>query len=342
MSLRFSAAFFDHGHIYQQIRGLVEAGARLASVFEPRVEKLEPVRDILAAHGAVQARSFDELLDDRDTLLVTTAAVPDERCPLGLRVMDAGKDYFTDKAPFVCLEQLEMARRACKETGRKYAVFYSERICSEAAWHAGELIADGAIGRVVQVLNLAPHTLWPDRRPEWFFRKPRTGGILTDIGSHQFEQFLSYASATDAEILSARVENFATPEHPEFEDFGEASLRLNSGASAYCRIDWLSPAASRTWGDARCFVLGTDGYLELRKNIELGRPHEEEEVIYLVNNARESRIPCKGRIGQPFFRQLLEDIVNRTETAMTQAHAFKAAELSLRAQGIADLSRARG
>ena len=36
--------------------------------------------------------------------------------------------------------------------------------------------------------------------------------------------------------------------------------------------------------------------------------------------------------GYPFFGQLILDCLNRTENAMTQEHAFKAAELCLTAQ----------
>ena len=80
---------------------------------------------------------------------------------------------------------------------------------------AGELIAGGAIGRVLPVINLAPHRLSQESRPDWFFNKEQYGGILTDIGSHQFEQFLAYTGARDAEINFARVANF---DHPDAFD----------------------------------------------------------------------------------------------------------------------------
>ena len=39
------------------------------------------------------------------------------------------------------------------------------------------------------------------------------------------------------------------------------------------------------------------------------------------------------------FGALVLDCLNRTENAMTQAHAFKAAELCLKAQALADATR---
>ena len=337
----FAATAFDHGHIYGQVRGLASAGGSLAAVFEPRVEKLEPVKDLLAEHGTRLVGSLEELLEDPKILLVTAAAIPCERAALGFRVMRAGKDYLTDKSPFTTLDQLEEARRVVAETGRKYAVCYSERLCSESTWQACEMVRAGVVGKVLQVLNLAPHNLSAASRPAWFFEKRSYGGILTDIGSHQFEQFLSFTGARDARILSARVGNFGNPGTPELEDFGEALLEMDTGASAYCRIDWFNPKASRTWGDGRTFVLGSDGYLEVRKYVEIGRPEVPGDRIYLVNDEEEAVIDCRGRVGFPYFGRLILDVLNRTEEAMTQEHAFKAAELSMKAQLMAEAGLAR-
>lgn len=334
----FAASHFDHGHIYGQIAGLAGAGGVLRYIHEPDASRH---RDVLAQNpGCRVAERFEEILDDPEVRLVTSAAIPNERCAIGLRVLEAGKEYFTDKSPFTTLEQLAQARRKVQETGRRYMVCYSERLLNAAAWHAGDLIRQGAIGRVLQVLNLAPHNLAAGGRPPWFFQKEKYGGILTDIGSHQFEQFLAYAGATDGRILMARAENMNHPEHPELEDFGEASLQLDTGASAYCRIDWFNPKASRTWGDGRTFVLGTDGYLEIRKYINVGR-EDGGNRIYLVNHEVEQEIDCSGA-GFPFFGRYILDVLNGTEAAMTQEHAFKAAELSMLAQRAADAAREQG
>ena len=332
----FAASHFDHGHIYGQTLGLTNAGGVCRYIYEPRLEKIEPLKALIDG-GTKIVTSFDEILDDPDVQLITSAAIPNERAELGFRILEAGKDYFTDKSPFTTLDQLAQAREKTAATGRKYMVCYSERLGNEAAWQAGELIKQGAIGRVLQVLNLAPHNLAASSRPEWFFQKERYGGILTDIGSHQFEQFLAYSGATDASINFARATNLGHPEHPGLEDFGEASLTLDTGASAFCRIDWFNPAASRSWGDGRTFILGENGYMELRKYIDVARP-TGGNLIFLVNNDTETEINCTGKVGFPFYGQLILDVLNRTENAMTQAHAFKAAELSMQAQAFADQS----
>ena len=52
----------------------------------------------------------------------------------------------------------------------------------------------------------------------------------------------------------------------------------------------------------------------------------------MVNDQGEKYMNAVGVTGYPFFGQLILDCLNRTENAMTQDHAFKAAELSLKAQ----------
>lgn len=335
----FAAAYYDHGHIHGQINGLAEAGGTLKYVYDP-----DPARCAQTLQKFPSAKlvdSIERILEDPSVHLVTAAAIPSERCAIGLKVMAAGKDYFTDKSPFTTLEQLAQARQAVQRTKRKYMVYYSERLHVESAWHAGELIKQGAVGRVLQVLLLAPHRLSKPNRPAWFFDKAKYGGILTDIGSHQFEQFLAFSGARAAKINFARVDNFANPDKPGFEDFGEASLITDSGASCYCRLDWFTPNGSHAWGDGRLFILGTDGMLEIRKYMEIAQPADQHDHIYLVNQQGEQVIDCRGQVGFPFFGQFILDVLNRTEKAMTQEHAFLAAELSLQAQKIADEQRSR-
>ncbi len=325
----FAAAHLDHGHINGQCNGLTEAGGVLKWVFDPDAKKAEAL--LKRFPNAKAARSLDEILNDPEIKLVTAAAVTSERGPLGCRVMEAGKDYFTDKAPFTTLDQLEEAKRVAARTGRKYMVYYSERIHNESAMFATDLVQQGAIGRVLQVIGLGPHRLNAPARPAWFFEREKFGGILCDIGSHQFEQFLTYTGAKDANVVHAAIANYAHQQYPTFEDFGEASLVGDNGASNYIRVDWFTPNGLGVWGDGRTFILGTKGYIELRKYIDVGREKGGDHV-YIVDEKGEQHLRVDGQVGFRFFGELILDCLNRTEKAMTQAHAFKAAELCLRAQ----------
>ncbi|WP_052360774.1 Gfo/Idh/MocA family protein [Geminisphaera colitermitum] len=335
----YAAAHLDHNHINGQCNGLNDAGAVLKYVYEPDAAKRNAFLEKYRTTGVQPVDRLETILDDPEIRLVASAAIPSARGPLGCRVLQSGKDYFTDKSPFTTLEQLAQARRTTQQTGKKYMVYYGERLNSEAALHAGELLAQGAIGQVVQVINLAPHRLNKANRPAWFFEKQSYGGILTDIGSHQFEQFLAYTGARDARINSAHVANFNNPDTPGLEDFGEASLTADNGASYYCRVDWLTPDGLRAWGDGRTFILGTEGFLEVRRLLDIARD-TGGGLIFMADKRGEYMINCKGKVGFPFFGRLILDCLNRTENSMTQEHAFKAAELSMLAQQKADEARA--
>ena len=326
----FSAMALDHGHIYGMCNGLIEAGATLKYVYDPDPDKV--ARFLKAFPQAIPAQSKQEVLSDQDTRLVAAAAITNLRCPLGLEVMEAGKDYFTDKAPLTTLAQLAQARETVKRTGRKYIVYYSERLHVESAVYAGDLIRQGAIGQVLQVIGLGPHRLNAPARPEWFFVREQYGGILCDIGSHQIEQFLYYTGARDATITSSQIANYAHPQYPELDDFGDCMLLGDNGCTGYFRVDWFTPDGLRSWGDGRTLILGSEGYIELRKYIDVATQDGQGDQLILVNGAGEQRFSLSGQVGFPFFGQLILDCIHRTELAMSQAHAFKAAELCVRAQ----------
>jgi predicted dehydrogenase len=235
----------------------------------------------------------------------------------------------SDKPGFTTLDQLAEARRAQAATGRIYSICFSERFENRATVRAGELARAGAIGQVVQTVGLGPHRINLKSRPEWFFRRAAYGGILTDIASHQVDQFLYFTGSTTAEVVTAQVANYHYPQYPELEDFGELLLR-SPRATGYVRVDWYTPDGLPTWGDGRLFVLGTAGYIELRKYVDVtGRPGGDH--LFWVDQTGTHYEDCHAG-DLPYGRQLLADIRDRTETAMPQAHAFLASELALRAE----------
>lgn len=329
----FAAVGLDHGHIYGMVNGLVEAGAELVRVYDPDPAK---VAAFLEKHpGIPVAESLGQVLGDSRVKMVAGAAVNSARADLGIEVLRAGKDYFCDKPLFTTLEQLAAARKAAAETGRRYMGYFSERLHVECAVKAGELVRGGAIGRVVQVIGLGPHRINIPSRPEWFFDKKRSGGILCDLGSHQIEQFLYFAGCSDARVVGSRVANYRYKQYVDFEDFGEMNLVGDNGAVGYFRLDWLTPGALEAWGDGRTFILGTHGYIELRKYVDVGGTGEQD-ILNLVNDETSVRQALRGRVGYPFFGQLILDCLHRTERAMTQEHAFTASRLAIEAEASAE------
>lgn len=328
MSIRIAAIGFSHYHIYNQVEALLGAGAELVWYYGT-----EPERVVEFANRypqAKQARSIDEILEDDSIHLVASAVVPNERAPLGIRVMQHGKDFSVAKPAFVSLEQLEEVRRVQAETGRIYTVHFGERFGNAATVKAGELVHAGAIGRVVQTVGFGPHRLLGHTaRPEWSFDKRYFGGIINDLASHQVDQFLYFTGSTSAEVVTSQVANFHFTQFPNFEDFGDLVLRSDH-ATGYIRVDWLTPKGLDTWGDVRLFLTGTEGTIELRKNTDLaGRPGSNH--LFLVDQQGTQYVDCSN-VALPYGRQLVDDVMNRTETAMSQAHCFLACELALHAQ----------
>lgn len=331
----FAAAYFDHGHIHGQIGSLCEAGGELVMIYDHDPSRLESLKEKYP--GVRVAASFDEVLES-DVRLVASAAIPCERGAVGCRVLQAGKDYFTDKCPFTTLEQLEEAERITRSTGQKYLVYYSERLHVESAWYVDSLIQQGVIGDIVHMEIFGPHRLAKAGRPEWFFEKKKYGGILTDIASHQFDQFLHYTRQTNGKVVHARVDNRANPDKPELEDVGQAVLILENGVQCFSRVNWFTPDGMRGWGDGRSFITGTKGTIEVRKYFDFGRSNDGNLII-LANGEGEQVLNVGGKVGFPFFGEMILDCLNRTEKAMTQAHAFQVARLSMEAQLLADQTR---
>jgi predicted dehydrogenase len=329
-SVRFSVIGINHDHIYDMVNALISGGGELVMVYSGEPELL---KNFTRTYPNVKiARSEKEILEDESIKLVASSAIPVDRAEIGLRVMQSGKDFMTDKPGIITFDQFKKVKKVQKATNRIYSIMYSERLGNPAAVKAGELVQAGAIGKIVQTLGMGPHRMRPKSRPAWFFDPAKAGGILCDIGSHQCDQFLFYTGSRQAEVSFSQVGNFNTPDYPRYQDFGDMNVR-SPHATGYIRIDWFTPDSLATWGDGRTFILGTEGYIELRKYIDIaGR--EGANHLFLVNHKETKYYDCSN-VYMPYGEQLVSDVVNRTETAMTQDHCFLATELALTAQKMA-------
>ena len=325
--IRFAVIGINHGHINGQTNAMLRAGGELVSMYakEPDLS----AAFLKAFPQAKVARTENEILEDSSIQLVVSAGIPDERAPLGIRAMQHGKDYMVDKPGMTTLEQLAEVRRVQAQTKRIYSIMYSERLENRATVRAGELVRAGAIGRVLQTIGLGPHRMSPKTRPAWFFERPRYGGILCDIGSHQGDQFLYFTGSTRADVIASQVGNLNNPQYPGLDDFGDTMVRGDGGAG-YIRVDWFTPDGLATWGDGRLTILGTNGFIEIRKNIDIsGR--QGGSHLFLVDQKETRYVDCSN-VALPYGEQLVADVLNRTETAMPQQHCFLATEVMLKAQ----------
>lgn len=325
--LRFGVIGLNHGHIYGQCEAVIRGGGDLVAFHADEVDLAATFQ--ARYPKALRVRDERRILDDPSIQLIVSASIPDQRAPLGVRAMRAGKDFMVDKPGVTSIEQLADVRRAQAETGRIYSIAFSERFESRATIRAGALVKAGAIGDVVQTVGLGPHRVNAPSRPEWFWNKARFGGILCDIASHQMDQFLFFTGSTRAVVVASQTGNFHNPDRPDFEDFGDAMVRGDRGAG-YMRVDWFTPAALPVWGDGRLTILGSEGYIELRKYIDIGGRGGGDH-LFLVNADGVQHVDCSNE-PLPYGQRLVDDVLNRTETAMTQSHCFLATQLALEAQ----------
>lgn len=331
-SLKFAVLGIDHRHVYGQSENMQKVGAEMVGWWtQGDPGTLDGF--VKRFPDAPRSNNRAELMSNPDIDFVVIAAVPADRAALAIEAMQQGKDVMVDKPGCTTLEQLDQIKACAFETGRIWSVNFSERFEVACVTKAAELVQAGEIGRVIQTVGLGPHRLNRATRPDWFFQKNRYGGIICDIASHQIDQFLFFTGSDDAEITMACAANYANPDDRGLQDFGELSLRSEHG-HGYIRVDWYNPDALPTWGDGRLTILGTEGYIELRKYTDVARS-EATDNLYLVNGTRCEYIDASDA-GYPYFANLNADICNRTDTAMSQQHCFKVMELALQAQGIAD------
>jgi len=324
--IRFAVIGINHSHINNQVQTMLRAGGQFASFYAKEAD--------LAAAFAKRfpdvklARSEQEILEDPAIQLVLSAAIPNERAPLGVKAMEHGKDFMVDKPAATTLEQLAEVREAQARTKRMFSVLIA-RHESKSINKAGELIRAGAIGTIVHTAGLAPHRMNPESRPPWFFKRQQYGGILTDLASHNLDAYLFLTSTTRAEVVASQVGNVHHPQYPELEDFGDVMLSGNGGAG-YIRVDWFSPSGLATFGDGRLTIVGTDGYMELRETVDIsGRPGGDH--LFLVDQKGSKYIDC-SEVPLPYGERFVDDVLNRTTTADSQSQTFLAMELALEAQ----------
>ena len=338
--IKFGVCGVSHDHIYGMIGAVQRGGGELVAAWVGEPDKLAAFTKRFPSVKIVQSQ--DEIIEDPSLQLVLSSQIANERAPLGVKVMRHGKDFLSDKPGITTLEQLAEVRKTIAETRRIYAIMYSERLEVKAAVYAGTLVHQGAIGKVIQTINIAPHQIFQhggvagggSGRPDWFWNDVQFGGILCDIGSHQVDQFLFYTGSTQAEVAESQIANVRHPDHPHFQDFGDMVLRGNKGLG-YVRLDWFTPDGLGTWGDGRLFILGTDGYIEVRKytNVAVSK---QGNNLFIVDQNQARYIDCNN-MPLPFGPQFVADIVNRTHIAQNQDQCLLAAELVIKAQKNAKL-----
>ncbi len=318
----------DHGHIFDMLDEMIKEGCS-CNYFWTDGDPLT-LKEFNKKYPNIKRKeNKKEILNDSSIDMILISSIPVDRADHSIDALKAGKDVMVDKPGCTTLDQLNNLKNTVKETGKIWSVNFSERFHVAAVAKAEELVNEGKIGKVKQTIGTGPHRQGNYERPDWFYNRQSYGGIITDIGSHQIHQFLIFTKSNQAKINHALVENTTKKDMPGFQDFGEVNLTGNGG-HGYIRLDWFTPDALPTWGDGRLLILGDKGFIEIRKYTDLAKS-EKGNHLYLANNEEVKYIDCSD-VKLPYFRNLINDVLNRTETACPQDLTYLSMELAIKAQ----------
>ena len=326
--IKVAAMGVEHRHIFSQLKGMLDLGCECIGWWNDGDNKI--TQDFNKKYPSIKRESDKKnLLSNLEIDLVLIADIPNKRASLAIECMEAGKDVMLDKPGCTSLAQLKEIEKTVAKTQKIFSIDFSERFEVPCVQVAYDLIKKGEIGKVVQTIGMGPHRLNLPTRPNWFFDYEKYGGILCDIASHQIDQFLFFTGSTQAEIISSSTGNFAHSEYPKFEDFGEILIHGDKGRG-YIRVDWYTPDALPNWGDGRLTIIGTEGYIELRKYVDVvGKKGTDH--IYLVNKDKYEYINAASE-SLTYFQRLMNDVNERTSTAMDQNHCLNVMKLAITAQ----------
>ena len=331
-SLNLAVLGIDHGHIFDMLDEMIKEGCN-CNHFWTEGSPLTLKEFNKKYPNIKRSENKSEILKDNKIDMILISSIPKDRAALSIEALKSGKDVMVDKPGCITLDQLDNLKRTVKETGKIWSVNFSERFHVAAVAKAEELVAEGKIGKVKQTMGTGPHRQGNYERPDWFYERESYGGIITDIGSHQIHQFLVFTNSDDVKITHALVENTTKKQLPGFQDFGEINLTGNGG-HGYIRLDWFTPDALPTWGDGRLFILGDKGFIEIRKYTDLAKSNTGNHLYY-ANNEEVKHIDCKD-VKLPYFRNLINDVLDRTESACSQELTYLTMELAIKAQQIAE------
>ena len=331
-SLNLAVLGIDHGHIFDMLDEMIKEGCN-CNHFWTKGSPLTLKEFNQKYPNIKRVENKSEILENDKIDMILISSIPKDRANLSIEALKSGKDVMVDKPGCTSLNQLNNLKQAVKETGKIWSVNFSERFHVAAVAKAEELVAEGKIGKVKQTMGTGPHIQGNYERPDWFYDRESYGGVITDIGSHQIHQFLVFTGSNKAKVTHALVENTTKKQFPGFQDFGEINLTGNGG-HGYIRLDWFTPDALPTWGDGRLFILGDKGFIEIRKYTDLAKS-DSGNHLYYANNEEVKHLDCKN-VKLPYFRNLIEDVLNRSETACKQELTYLTMELAIKAQEIAE------
>jgi predicted dehydrogenase len=209
------------------------AGLRLVTCFSRDAERR---RAFAEQAGCGAAPSLRAALDHPDVEAALILTPNDTHAEIALACAERRVAVFVEKPIADSVADAERMARACADAGVPLMVGHAFRRLG-AARRVGELVAEGALGRVVlaEATFSLPGSLSPDR---WRAHRERNpGGPLMQLGIHHVDTLASWLGApVSASGRFARVETDA-----DIDDVGIVALEMASGSLAAVTGSYVSP-----------------------------------------------------------------------------------------------------
>ncbi len=189
---------------------------------------------------------------------------------------------------------------------------------------AGELVDAGRHRRGGQHRRGSARTLVAQQqaRPDWFSTRQQYGGILSDIVATGSSSSCSLRAPIDAEVVSASVASRGNPRASGPAGRGRHRASASPRATGYVRVDWFTPEGPRRLGRRAPHHPGDRGLYRAPQIHRRRWASPASDHLFLVDQKGTQHARLFG-VGLPYGRQLIADVLNRTETAMPQARALQ-------------------
>ena len=275
---------------------------------------------------------LDELLQKSGANTLLTAAINSSKADIIVKAVEAGLHIISDKPLVTKMDDLNRITDALeKNKNVKLYLMLSERY-SPVLVTTKNLIDAGEIGQVVNIINMRPHRLRPQGRPAWMFDSKQYGGILNDIGVHDIDIAVWLSGCEVDKILAASVSNKRFNEFDDFDDNGEAMLRLKNGCIVFILESWLTPEKYPHHGEMKFIVHGTKGQITVD-------PQNKKVTIYSDSKKQHNvkvKNPAETYVSDPlkYFSNI------KHEATVTTQVSIQAQRVALECQLVADRNRA--
>lgn len=260
MDIKIAMAGLAHGHGVGFLGSALNLGGVSVTGFYDD-ENPANAQEASKQFNAPVYSNLDELLQNSGANTLITAAINSSKADIIVKAIDTGLNIISDKPLVTTMEDLNRITDALERNKNvKLYLMLSERY-NPVLVTAKKLIDAGEIGQIVSIINMRPHRLKPEGRPAWMFDSSLYGGIINDLGVHDID-IATYLSGSDVqEILAASTSNMRYTEFDDFNDNGEAMLRLKNGCIVFILESWLTPEKYPHHGEMKFIVHGTKGQI---------------------------------------------------------------------------------